>query len=130
MTVNLTFESVVAFAKEAAAEKPEGYIYINPSGQVASPGGITCDYWDDSKDAPSCIVGVILHKAGVSATNITEGRSAFASSYLARKAEGGVITISDKAATFLFDVQMRQDVGVPWSKAIEASVAETERLHA
>lgn len=114
--ISIDLKSAIEFAEEAVASKPARYVYVNPAGQMASEDLIDCDYWDDNQDIPSCIVGQILHLAGVDKASITDHRSLFASSYLDKKSD--ILNVSFGASVFMEEFQRRQDRGQPWAEIL------------
>lgn len=117
--IHITLADAIRFAEEAASEKPEGYVYINPDGNKAGEIGISCNYWDYKKDEPSCLVGQVLHKAGLNGSVADwkfSGRWISELSYHLR----GAVEIDFDALNFLTRVQQRQDNGSTWRSSIES----------
>jgi len=133
MAVELSYTRTVELLREAVAEKPEGYIYINPQGETADVDkyGLSltsCDYFDPETGEPSCIVGQVLAAVGVSKGHFYgyEGSTALAVlDYLDSK---NILTASHKAAKVLAKAQFAQDRGTPWAEAVENAIKETELL--
>lgn len=118
--IHITLADAIRFAEEAASEKPEGYIYVNPDGEKAGEFGISCAYWDYEKDEPSCLVGQVLHKAGLDGGPMAYWKASGALIFDLSDQLRGVVEIDYDALDFLGRVQMRQDNGSTWRSSIES----------
>lgn len=111
--IKLTLERTKELLAEAVALKGAGYIYTHPDGWVAADGDnpASCRYVHD--DQPGCIVGHVLHAAGVSLEALSEyeGQGAQDPAYQLAGA-------TDGAARLLDFAQDHQDRGVPWGEAV------------
>jgi hypothetical protein len=108
----LTVDRAVEIAEEIIGERPD-YVYTNPNGERATPyNQMRCVNWDLNNDSPSCVVGHILFRHGVSKEKLIEKISASATAFDDRE------TVTTDAAFFLFDIQCEQDTGVPWGEAL------------
>lgn len=124
----ITLDFAIKAALDAAALMPEGYIYTNPDGEVAgdldSPHGIGCSYFDDEDGSPSCLVGHILHAAGVTAQHIPCGYSGSGSRTLVEElGEREGLMVDADASFFMSTIQNLQDSGVPWDDAIKEGIS-------
>jgi hypothetical protein len=125
----ITLDFAIKAALDAAALMPEGYVYTNPDGEVAVGlsligGGISCSYFDDKDGSPSCLVGYILHAAGITAQHIPAGHSGSGSHTLVEELEEceGLMVDTD-ASSFMRTIQNLQDSGVPWDDAIKEGIS-------
>lgn len=118
--IELTLERTKQLLTEAVAEKGEGFVYVNRAGRQATEyGSITCHYVHG--DEPGCIVGHILHKAGVSLADLSD--------YESQGAEDPVENLTDPepGVTKLLNwAQDFQDRGVPWGKSVQRALARLE----
>lgn len=116
--IELKYDQVNMLANEAIKVKGEDYVYIDPSGNQAGPhnmGG--CWYVHGANDlTPGCIVGHIIHAAGVSLEDLRERE--MGASTLLESLENAAILKADKASRiYLIMVQRAQDLGTPWGAA-------------
>lgn len=119
----LTYDRAVELAREVVAEFGEDYVYpesVKVSEYEATPP--TCVYVHDDK--PSCLVGQILHKYGVSleALSLNEFRGAWTVS-------GTLADADDKARFFLSSAQDSQDKGEPWGTAVEFGLSQVKTYY-
>ena len=108
--IELTLARAQELLAEAVAEKGEGFIYTNRNG-VPAGDGVTCHYVHG--DQPGCIVGHVLHKAGVSLDALKE--------YEGQGAEHPVTDLTnapEDACRLLSYAQEYQDRGIPWGAAV------------
>lgn len=109
----LTYDRAVELAREVVAEFGEGYVYPEYQKAAESPGSSpSCVYVYDGK--PSCLVGQILHRHGVSlvALSMREFSGAwFVSAELCHA--------SEKTRQFLDSAQSSQDKGNTWGEAVK-----------
>jgi hypothetical protein len=118
--IHLTTDSAIESAKKAVALMGEDYIYHTPDGKMAAPD-VKCKYVDINKNAPSCIVGHILHDHGVPLETISiEGIGAESMLKKLRKSE--ILNFTGEASHFLNKLQEAQDVGEPWGEALEQAM--------
>lgn len=116
--IHITLADAIRFAEEAASEKPEGYVYINPDGDEAGEIGISCKYWDHEKDEPSCLVGQVLHKAGLDGGPMAYWKSSEKWISALSHSLRGAVEIDFDALDFLTRIQLRQDNGSTWRFSI------------
>lgn len=129
MTRTLTFEGAVRLAREAVAEKPEGYVYTNEFGDVATLAASSCTNWhlvdpgdDNSKRVPGCIVGTILYKAGIPLESMGKAAPSYDLIYSIRH----IMEVDEKAAKFLSACQSHQDIGTPWDESVAMGIKRAE----
>lgn len=123
MAKYLTRDDVMRFAAEAVGEAGADHVspvyFMHDASTVTDevdPGrnaGSTCRYVTPSGEA-GCIVGRILHKAGVPLSTLSEfeGRSSNRVSRSAEIAEHVEVTV--EARIRMDELQSIQDVGVAW----------------
>lgn len=113
--IRLSYDDVIVLASEVLEEKGANYIY---GGSELSSG--KCRYVRNGE--PDCLVGNILHRAGVSVERLAEadfGMGLDASDLCRRLHAEGVLEIEDRGTRFLNYAQALQDNGVPWGDAVE-----------
>lgn len=108
----LTYDRAVELAREVVADFGEDYVYPESEKRRETDGSLpSCVYVHEG--CPSCLVGHILHRHGVSLEDLSqhEFRGAWTVSTKLADAEFG--------ARFFLDVaQGRQDKGMPWGEAV------------
>lgn len=113
----LTLARAKEIAAEVVAEFGEDYIYPE-SHKVLFPNQeqATCVYVHDGK--PSCLVGQILHRHGVSLEELAlrENIGGFSVTEATTDTEGHV-------SSFLSNMQWRQDEGWTWGAALDSANA-------
>lgn len=110
----LNFETAVRLIEEAIELKGADYVYEPVS---IEPGVSTCMYMQDGE--PGCIVGHALHSQGID-LSLHEGILAGAT--LRALQSGGLLTVTNKAASFLEWVQIYQDDSMPWGQALQEAL--------
>jgi hypothetical protein len=126
--INLTYEDAVKFAREAVAEQGEDFVYDSEyryRGQC-----VYAKRTVDGNVVPSCLVGVVLAKAGldmnlmVADSGTRGGPYAYggASAVIALMREAGHIQASPKAVEFLTHAQCEQDAYETWGAAISTAI--------
>lgn len=117
--LDLDFDRAVQLAREVIADYGEQHIYVHVAD---AEGDATCVYVDEG--SCSCLVGHILHRAGVplaaleSHNNLGVGDDLFLT-------DVGV-TADDRTADFLSHLQDSQDSGKPWGSALAWALHEAE----
>lgn len=115
-----------AMIGEIVAEVGKDYNYVRPKVIL---GNNTCLYWHkagkkgDPADVriesgePGCIVGRLLHKAGMSpqAINSLDGKGSIASACGVLPEHG--IRLTERAVMYLQQVQKEQDSGHTWAES-------------
>ncbi|MFF9268639.1 hypothetical protein [Streptomyces rochei] len=115
--ITLTLDKAKELLAEAVAEKGEDFVYVNRDGRpVAGLTGADCHYVHG--DQPGCIVGHVLHKAGVSLADLSE--------YEGQGAEDPALDLAgatDDACRLLSYAQENQDRGIPWGESVRLALA-------
>lgn len=115
--IELTLARTKELLAEAVAEKGEDFVYVDEFGQQADESGyVRCHYVHG--DQPGCIVGNVLHRAGVPLDEL--------GAYEAQNAGDlfqGLFVAEGEAVRLLNAVQSRQDLGVPWGEALRLALA-------
>lgn len=136
---DLTYEMVVEYAERAVGQMGEGYVYP----LFASPPSCRYATYDPKLGAvgdpvPSCIVGHILHSAGLNMWEFIHdgtsgGRYSVGAAYkvLDNLQRDGRISLGAdkfKIEVFLGFLQGCQDNGAPWGTALQSALNEVERI--
>lgn len=118
----LTYDRALELAREVVADFGEDYLYPEDHKRVQwvdepeSPGNpLSCVYVHNG--APSCIVGQILHRHGVSVDDLAAEEFDSADPVSYRLARATV-----EARDFLNEVQNRQDNGKTWGQSLELGI--------
>ena len=112
--IKLTCQDILLYANEAIEEKGEDYVY----------GLYPCHYVMANK--PSCLVGNIMHRAGIS-LEVLEENEGGAYGLLSVLKTRKLIEIDANAEMFLIVAQRAQDNRVSWGNAVK--VAEAAAYH-
>jgi hypothetical protein len=124
--VEINDATLMETLKTVVAERPN-FVYRRPEHMepiVNSDGDVSGDCLyvhtepdDETALVPGCLVGTVLHRLGVPLRELRkhEGRSGWSV-----VDEFG----ADDSRTTLHDVQLRQDRGVPWGKALELALSD------
>jgi hypothetical protein len=115
--IELTLARTKELLAEAVAEKGADFVYVNKYGHQADDSGdVTCYYAHG--DQPGCIVGNVLHRAGVLLDDLAAFEAQNVDDLASRlfTAEAGVKPL-------LIHIQAHQDVGVPWGEAVRLALA-------
>lgn len=119
--IELTLARTKELLAEAVAEKGEDFVYTNRDGHEVDSDGVTpCHYVHDDK--PGCIVGNVLHKAGVPLDELSrfEGQDA-------QEVTRSVCTVEEgDVIRLLSGVQDRQDRGTAWGEAVSLALDKLE----
>lgn len=119
----LTYDRAVELAREVVAEFGEEYTYPASHKRAESESSIpSCVYVHEG--CPSCLVGQILHRHGVSLDELAknEFRGAW---FIAEDLAGA----DAKTRLFLDTVQDKQDGGATWAQAVNNGVSWVEENH-
>lgn len=123
--IDLTFARTVELLREAIEERGENYVYKSPTQ------GSSCLYVHHNGQGGStagCIVGWVLHKAGVPLEALTRCENHPAVAVLeALESEGEGLRYEREAGVLLRRVQQWQDAGEPWGTAF--SNGYSGRIH-
>lgn len=118
--IELTLARTKEFLAEAVAEKGADFVYVNKYGDQADESGdVTCHYVHG--DQPGCIVGNVLHRAGVPLDVLGE--------YEAQNVDdlaAGLFTAEVGVRSLLLHVQSHQDAGIPWGEAVHLALSRLE----
>lgn len=134
--IKLTEALVLDLLDEAVAEKGEDHLYSNPDdpGSCVYVHGVeTIETYDEYEElidrefvptdnlTPGCIVGNVLHRAGVPLETFLElgiNHDTVAAVALYNLSRHGVVEYSDRIEQILSSAQSRQDGNAPWGKAV------------
>jgi hypothetical protein len=115
-----TFAETAAILKSIVEEF--GADYVDPN--AATPGGVapqSCIYAD--QDAPRCIVGQFLGRAGVAVPKIAALDGGI--DELVDHSSGEFpVSLTEKAYELLLEAQKSQDVGSAWGEALASATAD------
>lgn len=120
----ITLDNVLDLLEKAVQTRGPDYRY---RGQYED---VTCKYEKDG--APSCLVGVALHIAGVSVDELTAMDKSLEPGmgphWLEENTDNLPISISESATMVLSQAQATQDIGYTWGEALERAKQEHRRL--
>lgn len=115
MAINLTLDYTKELLRQAVADRGEDFVYEKPEGAEQ------CMYVHE--DGPGCIVGYVLHAAGVPLEALNEHENTYASKMVRYLLDEEIIDSADEWAMDLLNtVQDRQDNGVSWGLAVGRSL--------
>jgi hypothetical protein len=119
----LTFDRALALLREVIAEKGEDYVYPQFEPEAAGDLGAVMECFYVRDDAPSCIVGRVLHRAGVTLDELraVEGWTPVDLEHAPQFTRWA----DDMALELLHEVQNEQDAGRSWGEAL-ANVLDGE----
>lgn len=112
----LTLADCKKYFAEVLRGYPHAHVYINPNGERACAAGVYCsnvDASDPDNWKPSCIVGHVLFKHGVSLEKLSEGGGDVTMTLRFLLLEG-ILDVHSNAARYLTAAQLLQDKGAPW----------------
>ena len=112
--ITLTLKDARRYAEETIAEKGADYVYPRDRRPHSS-----CLYVYNDK--PDCLVGVILHKAGVPIEALRQCQSQKDSSAIAilpLLRQAGFILTEPEVTQWLINLQHAQDSGDTWGEAL------------
>ena len=119
--IQLTLERTKQLLAEAVAEKGADYVYTTPDGEQGNEDvSPNCFYVHGFQ--PGCIVGHVLHKAGVSLASLREEESNNASGVLSSLRPD--LPYEPGVDVLLNEAQQAQDQGVPWGEAVRLALQE------
>jgi hypothetical protein len=112
----LTYDRALALLREVIAEKGEDYVYPKLEPEAAGDRGAVMECFYVRDDAPSCIVGHVLHRAGVSLDDLraVEGWTPGD----VEQAPPFTLWADEMALELLYEVQNEQDAGRSWGEAL------------
>lgn len=113
--IELTLDRTKELLAEAVALKGADYVYTTPDGEQGNPDtSPICSYVHGEE--PGCIVGHVLHSAGIPLAELRGEERNDASGAL--RGLRGTLHYEDGVAELLMAVQQDQDSGVPWGEAL------------
>lgn len=124
-TLALTLEKAKSMVDEAIRDKGSDFVYKRMpgmdckyvhEGQVWDPD-VEEYVRDESVYEPGCIVGYVLHKAGIPLAAMQNSEGNNAEELLDRLERAGLLTVESEASEFLNNVQDLQDSGNSWGSA-------------
>lgn len=124
------YDYAVAALRETVKVNGEDFIYFAP------PSAGFCSYADADEGAPSCLVGHLLHRHGVSVEDLlAEDAGRLVPLSNGNFAHGGGafdigpdFGIEDEDVRSLLNVaQVAQDNKIPWGKAVEDAIHDTDQ---
>lgn len=117
--IKLDLPEVKSLAVEAIKEKGVDYVYVNPNGEKIADGTfVNCFNWHHTPDGgrvPGCIVGNILHRAGISLDDMPHDLNVQGS----LEALKDLAMVSREGVIALKYMQWEQDNGATWGAAFE-----------
>jgi hypothetical protein len=109
--IEIDTESALRALDECVAERGADYTY--------KPAYGACFYWDSKTNSPDCLIGMALHKLGVSADILIYGDTLTFYLFAGRLRHSGIAVITNDAIAVLRRAQAEQDCGKPWGYAVE-----------
>lgn len=134
--IKIDYNTAVSTANEIIAEAGSDHVYerkMTADNLFGTGTRLVCSYLEADEDGgltvPSCIVGRILHKLGVKASDMEPyNTGSTASQILGVLATDKLLTFTPKASAFLSKLQMEQDDMEAWGDAMLLSVEEVARF--
>lgn len=119
----LTYERALELARKIVSEFGEDYVYPeNHKERGASAASApSCMYVHDGQ--PSCLVGHVLYRHGVSIKDLVDRE--FLSAW---EVAAGLVASDEKTRQFLEAVQVAQDKGTTWNQAVDQGVKFVEEV--
>lgn len=120
--IETTPEQTLKYLREAVAERGEDYVYPNELKMYYrdGPEPTMCRYVKPDGSGPACIVGVVLHKYGVSLETLAEHETE-AGWRVARE-----LGVDTRSRQMLSTAQDAQDGGKTWGAALVNAESENE----
>lgn len=120
MTIELTPERALELLREVVAEYGEDHVYADPTGVQADAGSSAfCKYVDEDNERPSCLVGHVLFRAGVTISQLLDMDNS--EDPAIGDVETDAFTMSPAARAVLRAAQRAQDCGSTWGAALAAA---------
>lgn len=136
--IRLDLAEAKRLVREAVAERGEDYVYVKPPLKPCGAENFgSCyyvhatDMWPEGDDerpveaTPGCLVGVVLHRAGVQLSTLQDhdddGFGATDAQGLVNGLAGTVLDTTPQVANYLREVQICQDRGQPWGVAMRTA---------
>jgi hypothetical protein len=125
VSIVLTDTQVLSALRQIAEENPEK-VYEAPADMRDDWGSCYYVHRDDQgNESPGCIVGQVLHRLGVPLADLKKAETLGATAAVQRTTEG----VSDNVANLLRYVQVKQDRGQTWSKAVADALEDFNEIH-
>lgn len=118
--IHIDLSQVEAFAKAALEEKGEDYVYEKVWSEAHKND--ICTYVqqnENGEQVPSCLVGNILHRAGVPLHQMQDA-DLTADDLIYRLKD--IVTVTTEARRALRGMQGLQDVGNTWGHAVNRGI--------
>lgn len=124
--INLDPETVLDLLDKAVADRGADYVYQHiPTRSARGLVRPECLYVDNStgEQRASCIVGDVLHRAGIGLDMLAEYEGSQPERLLSRMVLGNHITVRpehrEQLSMGLGTAQLAQDHGLPWGECVE-----------
>jgi hypothetical protein len=119
--VEITLDESKQYLGEAVKEKGAEYVYKN----VTHPdnGSETCVYFDPKTKKPSCLVGHVLVRKGVTFERL-DGRDRNLYTDVQGLIDADIIKVDNETQALLSLAQGAQDQGATWGDALETALDE------
>jgi hypothetical protein len=120
----LEFDEAVSILRELVAERGESFVYLF----VPDEDGMNdCVYFEGI--TPSCGVGVVLGKKGITPLDLERGDNNRAWRMLyPMLSDRGILEMDQKTSTLLRIFQSEQDGQRPYGEALETALSEVSRV--
>lgn len=116
--IDLTPKATLALLKECVEERGKGYVY--PPSQVDGlKKDSNCVYAKGG--APSCLVGLALHKVGISLSALVRFDKHKEAGIPSELVSHGLLDIPLESAEILDRAQSLQDQGETWGEALKGA---------
>ena len=133
-TLELTLEKAKSMVDDAIRDKGSDFVYKRMPGMDCKyvHEGVVWDadieeyVSDESVYEPGCIVGYVLHKAGIPLATLQGSEGNNAEELLDRLERHGLVKVETEAADFLNSVQDLQDSGNSWGSARDQVLTDSE----
>jgi hypothetical protein len=129
--IDIDLDKAKALVDECIAERGAEYVYEKEGSSCKYVHGVDEsieDEWGDTVEnftnaTPGCLVGAVLHKAGIPLDKMGTYSRNDEGSYdlIEHLTSDELVTVSQEANNFLGNVQSSQDAGAPWGQAMEAA---------
>lgn len=114
--MNIDANQAIQLLRDSVAGR-EDFIYKSPDGLTADDQGYHCEYAHD--DCPGCLIGVALHKAGVTVDQLAKLPANYINNKdVKKKLAAFGCTMTDEAQEVFRGAQSRQDSGHTWGDAL------------
>lgn len=120
--VEITLDESKQYLGEAVKEKGAEYVYKNVT---RGRGSETCAYFDPKTKKPSCLVGHVLVRKGVTFERL-HARERNLYTDVQGLIDADIIKVDNETQALLDLAQRAQDQGQTWGSALETALAEYE----